>query len=530
MKLSKKVKFNLFILLIVLNIVLRIPFYPHEYGADSFEIHILANSVSEFGCAKWWVEPLSLSIPGLYPYSECSTVPFIISGISQTMGIDIEKVIFIFCIILGLFTVFAAYILAGVIWDSDLFKFSVAFGLSTCPAILNYLTWTITTRVLFIALLPFFVYLLLKIHIYKLRFEFLTVIMFILLYATHQLVYFLIPVCIGYLITIIFYKLKGYMKSKYIEVKIPQKYITSTLIIGYFTMFAIPFITGHFIEGSRYEAPLDLFLGSFPRYVGVFGVLSIGGFVYLLFRDDKRFEEWCLLFFLMFLTPFLYVQTYMKWFIPCFIIPFAGIGLINILKIGKRKKSGYAILVVVILLLLSVSFSGFYQHWRTKGGDIYLFEGYMEESTYTTGLWIKQNINNGSLICNGVIGNMVFAVSEVPQFTGSCAIDQVYGYANVSEAELKKRSITTEEYWFGGPYELLSWESEIHRREVLLESYKDYEEKYGTFNLTHIIESKKIPHGSFVYHGINPSKFLNYVYDKNGCVYDNGKVCIWRCL
>jgi len=106
---SKKMKIILFSLLIALNLVLRIPFYPHEYGADSFVIHILGNSVSEFGCAKWWVNPLS--VVGLYPYSECSAVPFILSGISQTTGIDVEHVILLFCIILGLLTIFAAYIL-----------------------------------------------------------------------------------------------------------------------------------------------------------------------------------------------------------------------------------------------------------------------------------------------------------------------------------------------------------------------------------------------------------------------------------
>ena len=46
---SKKMKIILFILLIILNLVIRIPFYPHEQGSDSFVIHILGNSISEFG-------------------------------------------------------------------------------------------------------------------------------------------------------------------------------------------------------------------------------------------------------------------------------------------------------------------------------------------------------------------------------------------------------------------------------------------------------------------------------------------------
>lgn len=523
---SKKLKIVLFSLLIALNLILRIPFYPHEHGADSFVIHILGNSVSQFGYANWWVN--KLSVVGLYPFSECSAVPFILSGISQTTSIDVEHVILLFCIILGLFTVFAAYILAGVIWDNDLFKFFVAFGLSTSPAILNYLTWTITMRAPFIALLPLFAYTLFKCRDYKLRFAFLTIILFILLFATHHLAYFLIPVFIGYFIVVISYKLKRHIKS--VKVKIPEKCIASALIIGFLIMFAIPFLTGHFIEGSRYSAAPDLFFGNLPRYVGVLLIFAFGGFTYLLFKHGKSFGEWSLLLIFMFLTPFLYAQTYMKWFIPCFIFPFVGIGIINILKAGKRKRK-CAVAMIIIFLLLSVSFSGFYQHWRTKGGGIHLFDDYMKETRYTTGLWIKQNINNGSLISNDIkLGNRIFAVSGVPLFTGSGAVDQAYSFANASELELKKRSITEERYWFDGPYELISWESEILRREVLLESYKDYELKYGKFNFTHVIENKKIPHGYFAYHGINPSKFLKYVYDENDCIYDIGKICIWRCL
>ncbi len=524
---SKKMKIILFSLLIVLNLILRIPFYPHEYGADSFVIHILGNSVSEFGCAKWWVNPLS--VVGLYPYSECSAVPFILSGLSQCTGIDIEKIILLLCIILGLLTVFAAYILAGAIWDNDLFKFFVAFGLSTSPAILNYLTWTITMRAPFIALLPLFVYFLFKCRDRKLRFTFLAIVMSILLFATHHLAYFLIPVVIGYLIAVVFYTVKSHVKSIKVRVKIPRETITSiVLMVGFLTMFAIPFLTGHFMEGSRYSAVPDLFLGNLPRYVGFLLIFAFGGFVYLLFKRDKKFGEWSLLLIFMFLTPFLYVQTYMKWFIPCFIFPFAGIGLINILKIEIRKRRKCAIAMLIIFLLLSVSFSGFYQHWRTKGGGVKLLDDYMKEPRYTAGLWIKENINNGSLIAN-TQDIRLFSVSGVPLFTGSGTADQAYGFANVSELKLKKKSITEESYWFDGPYEITSWRSESHYREVLLGSYEDYKSRYRSkFNFTHVIENKGIPRGSFAYHGIHPSKFLDYIYDRNGCIYDNGRFAVWN--
>jgi hypothetical protein len=125
MKLSKRLKFTLFILLILLTLILRYPTTPHEIGWDSFTIHILANSISTFGYANWWVHPLS--IIGAFPNSEVSAVPFILSGISQSTNIDMESVILLYCLFLGFFSIFVAYVMAGVIWNNDIFKFLVAF-------------------------------------------------------------------------------------------------------------------------------------------------------------------------------------------------------------------------------------------------------------------------------------------------------------------------------------------------------------------------------------------------------------------
>jgi len=523
---SKKMKIVLFSLLIGLNIILRIPFYPHESGSDTFIMHILANSVSQFGYAKWWISPLS--VVGLYPASECSAVPFIISCISQSTGIDTERTIFLFCMIIGLLCIFSAYIMAGMIFNDDLFKFSVAFSLSISPAVLNYMVWSITARTPFIALLPLFVYSLLKCRTYKWRFSLLTFILFALLFTTHHLAYFLIPIFIGYFIVVTTYGLKNKISVKSVKFRIP-KYVPSALIAaGFLIMFAIPFQTGRLIMefGSRYEAVNILFFSNLPRYVGVLGIFAVGGLVYLLFKSDKGFGEWTLLLILMFLTPFLYVQTYMKWFIPCFISLLIGVGIINIARAGRRDMK-YALITLVIFLLLAVSFSAFYQHWRTKGG-IHLFDGYMKESTYIAGKWIKEYID-GSLICNGrSLSSHIFAVSGIPLFAGSNTIDQVYGFFNISKVKLKKRSITSEEYWLDGPYKLRGWHSETYRKEILSGTYEEFKLNYGSqYNFTHVVEYKRL-RGYFTYHGVNPSKFLNYVYNEKDCVYDNGKINIWN--
>ena len=160
MKLSNKIKFELFTLLIILNIILRFQVVSHEIGADSFLMHIMANSLNEFGYAKWFLHPLSLF--GLYPASYTSTMQFFLSGISQCTGMEMRWGIFLYCAFIGLLSMFTAYLMAGEIIDNDLFKLLAAFGFSTAPAALGYTTWAIPTRGLLVVLAPLLIYLLLK--------------------------------------------------------------------------------------------------------------------------------------------------------------------------------------------------------------------------------------------------------------------------------------------------------------------------------------------------------------------------------
>ncbi|MFW6145389.1 MAG: hypothetical protein ACOC4Y_01180 [bacterium] len=514
-----KTKYKLLSLLVSLNFILRIPSIPHEYYSDSFQIHILANSISEFGHAKWWVNPLAMA--GKYPYSEVSAYPFILSGISQTTTIDVEMVILIFSIFLGIITAFAAYSLAGSIWNNSIFKLLVAFIFSTSPALLNYLTWTATGRAPFIGLLPIFLLCLIKIRD-DLRFLFLSIPLFILLFYTHSLVYFLIPVSLGYLISIISYKLIN-------RFRLPGWVIVSSLLLCFMGLLSIPYITGHFLEDQSYYGGVkSFFLSSIPRYSGIMAIFMVPGLGYLLLKPNKMFKEWSLLLIFISITPFLLIENYMKWFIPIFVSLIAGIGLTNMLNSAKERK--HVIAILTTFLVLSVVFSGFFQHWRIGGEGITPFSEYMKESTYYSGLWMKDNMDSDStLICNKrAEGLELFAVSKVPTFVGIDSICQAYGFFDVRELKLEERSITSDDFWYSGPYELsTSDETEIHRRWVFSDDFKDYESDYKErLGLTHVVEFNNI-RGKYIWHGTRDSRFLDHVHTTN-LVYNSNKMSIWN--
>ena len=519
MNFPKHTKYLFISLLVLVNFVMRIPSVPHETGNDGFTIHILANSVSLFGYAGWWAHPSSVF--GFYPYSYASAVPFILSGISQCTGIDMEVAIWMFCIIIGLFSVFTAYLLAGVIWNNDIFKFLIAFVYSLSPGILTFSTWDVSTRGLFIVLLPLFIYLLLKIRESIMKFGVLFLILFILLMATHHYVFLTIPAIFSFIILAIFNKSKGCIKS----VKISLNFTNIAFIIAFIAMFLMPFFTRIFGVSSRYLW-IQLMLENNIRYTGIIVIFAIGGFAYLSLKHDKSFGEWFFLLSLLCLTPLLYILTYMHYFIIIFGSVLIGISLsniTNIVKVDKQKKK-YALAIIMIILLISVSFSGFYQHWRTHKGKATAGEWYMDEETYSGALWIRENVNmNKRLVGNDDLTcRRIFAVSEVPTLVGmgsDCML--TYGFTKITDINITKNSPLTIRFYQDNPYVKDPHSIDIGSSFYWLQN-SAIDSEVGSaivsrFNLSYAIENKNAYSGAFI----------QSLHEKRNNIFNNGKIKIW---
>jgi hypothetical protein len=553
MKFSKCGKYILIGLLILLNIILRIPSYPHQTGYDSFHTAILANIISLSGHAGWWLNPLSIF--GMYPYSYASAVPFMLSGISQLSGLEMEITVLIFDVFTGLLSIFTAYLLAGMIRDDDLFKFLVAFGCSTAQGMLVFTTWDISTRGLFIVLLPLFTYLVLRIRINKLRAYMLAMMLFVLLAAIHHYIYFTFPVIASFIMIVVATKINDlklfqrdsaersikhtdfladssitgdYVSSKLktpIVYPIKRNFLKISYLVLFFTAFLSPFFTRTFITaGSRYGWVLDMFIIN-TRYTGPLILLFFGGFTYLVLKDDKRPEDWFLLVILLFLIPFSYVQTYAHFILFTFLFLFIGVSLTNILHAYSQKRKCVKF-VIIASLLIAVSFSGFYQHWHT-GMNTGRDDWRMTDETYVGGKWMGGNINT----CKTTVGNggvvntryarMAATSGGMPSIlTGMPAVDLSYGFINESYIVMKENSPLTKEFYLDNPY------VEVRGRSIggslnWFSDSSDIDSGSGKntidrFNISHIIENTDI-------HDL----IIRSVQEKKNNIYDSGKIRIW---
>ena len=136
--------------------------YPtgHEVGVDSFAIHTMAESIVVTGDAAWILNPLSYF--GLYPVSYPSAGPFLLASLSLTTGIEIEGSILVSSLLLGVAGILTSYIMAREFRRSGSFALTVAFVYAFAPRFLASNLWQASTRNLFMALLPLFVWALLR--------------------------------------------------------------------------------------------------------------------------------------------------------------------------------------------------------------------------------------------------------------------------------------------------------------------------------------------------------------------------------
>ncbi|TKY91316.1 MAG: hypothetical protein C5S46_06480 [Candidatus Methanomarinus sp.] len=519
MKLSNRVKFLLFSFLIILNFILRLQVRPREIGYDSIEMHIMAVSLSEFGYAKWFLDPMS--IVGIYPASYTSAMHFLISGISQTTGLGMNSTIFMYTIFLGIISIFIAYSAAKVFINDDVFAFFSALCFSTSLAVLNYTTWTIPARGLFVIFAPIVIYLLLK-NIIKINLKYLFILLIIslFLFTAHHLFYFLLPIYFSFLIIIVVFKtrlinvisLKEKLFSKFNNKDISNYFTTFLILMGFLFTFSIPFITKKFLESSRYD---PIFIG-YLRYTGVISLFAIGGIAYLIFKKNKNSKEWFMIISMMLLMVFIFKVTYMKYFLPIITIIFISIALLNITKvISKRKNAMY---ILTIFLLISLTFSGYYQFLHDYGS----YGRGLRDSTYITGNWIKYNIDSNCISNDNMLGRRLFSISETTHFVDSSSIlVQVYGFCTINISDYERYPLSSDDFWLSG-YEGEDVGEKIWFKTNILERspYK--------YNINYVVENTNVNGNVQWRHQKVTSEVLELAYNNQTCIYDIGRINIWK--
>ncbi|MDG6219071.1 MAG: hypothetical protein QCI00_06495 [Candidatus Thermoplasmatota archaeon] len=507
---QKKNQLLVILSILILNFIMRLPSIPHAKGFDSFFIQGLANLINKSGEAGWFINWLSYF--GFYPYSYSSALPFSISAFSQLtglIGIEMEKAILLFSIVLGLFSFFCAYSFAGCIYNGFLFKSLFSLVFSTSQGVLVFTTWEVSSRVFFIVFFPLFLFILMS-KINNINKIILLSVIFVFIASSHNYFWFLLPVIFVFLVL----KLSYILGKKY-SVSINGKHSSIVYMLIVTSAFLIPFFSGFMIQaGSRYGWITDALVISI-RFVGPLFLLIVPGFVYLAFKS-KTFEEWFILITFVLFLPFFYNQTYGVYLMLIFFIFFISVSLrIAFLNTARYQKFS---VFIIILLLFSISFSSYYNHNRTGGFAGYNW--YMPDSTYFAGVWTSEHLSEDSRGFGIGESNRVYASSGgYPIMPLGGPLDLANGFVNTSDIVITKRSPTNLGFYFDSPYydsNLLNLPGKIR---WILENDIDYR------GVTPILERYNLSY--YVMSASHYSKGTQSIRLKKESIYDNGQLSIW---
>ena len=536
MNFSKRNKYVSLMLLVILNIVFRIPTVPHEIGEDTFKIHAYANIISERGFANWVVHPLSLF--GMYPLSYPSAVPFMLSGCSQSTGLNVEYIILVTAIIIGLTGMFTSYIMAKELKNDDLFALLVAFTFSLSPIFLSFTIWTASTRNLFMALVPLFVWGLLGYYNKpqsRLKYVLLIFILFMILSTTHRMVLLLAPILIAYCIALILNNLK---KKENLHFSIPFKnyhfierfkpYIPLLIFSGIYIFFIVlqmnrlyiykdfniwwKYQSGFFFMGRD---PGTLFMNMVVDYASKIGILSVFMIVGLTIFLKKSEREFYKNFSLVVLLLFAPIIT-LGWYVPSVLLVFFCVLLVYglLYLINFRKIQRFTTCLIIIFLLISTIFSIF-MLWNWDIMTNSQKAGYIRGSTINAGTFTKEYGVPGSSFLPD--SRHICAVAEMPYPLLDCAY--IWDLINKSELKIERRNLSLSSLMsFDNPETL--WEMNVRKDDYYTNPNRDID-RMGDY-----LSKFKIKYVITRYRPIK-DPFYSSVFEKKPMIYDNNKLSVW---
>jgi hypothetical protein len=471
MKLDKRTTLAMFGFLIFVNFTFRFAqLGNHEEGSDSFLIHTLANTITNFGYAKWIIHPWSYF--GFTPLSYPCAVPYLISGISQTTGTDMETSILIFSFATTLFGLGSAYLMAMEFKRDHLFAFIVAFSYSLSPIFIEYTMWQATTRSLFMAFLPLLVWSFLRTFGDRPKKNiniFFCILFFVVLGTVHHMFLLLPLFIIAYFSSIFIYNQLRKKRStnhwlyRYQTIAITTVFIV--LLIPQFSQQGIyspvsweTYKTGLYFNGdAEYIIFLNLIIDYWSR-TGFFAFFAIFGFFLLIYRPRKNISDiltrykldmsyseifllFCLLMTIPFITMGVYVSLIFLTFM-CVVIGYAVIKIINLMRKRKNILRTFFIIFIAVSLIFSVFMIN---HW-----DTYFTSRPMSEQSYATGIYVSENFENTSISNDGLLGNRISSISNLPNLPLGGAHASwyppdllVYDFANVRDYSFSRLSFET---------------------------------------------------------------------------------------
>ena len=464
------------ILLGLFTLLLRYPITPSPTGTDNFYYISMAKSIISHGQVFWAEEPLSLY--GLFPGTSPLGATLLASAVTTTTGLSIYDYVLIHGMFLSLISTFGFFMLSGELTDNYRSRWFAALCFSLAPRFLTFSLWRFSLRFTFIALLPFFVWLLLRLSNSKhgrhpSRLIALISLFIVVLPSLHRMA-LLFP---GMLLALLLAHLLFYWQENATNRERAGRQTLGVLIFLSIYLFYL-----QYLDFSPYS-PDDELIGAYLfsgngifssiANLAVYYMINVGPFVFiamlgLVFWIQEGRIKLGYLFSMSYLTLSFFVIsdiTYIPYLVTFGILLFMAPGfdffLDNLQDYPNRITALFSVLTI---LLVSFSYVDLNYRVEAHERESLFYTYYVRDSSISTSQWIEDNLERGVFESNdGKREKRVAAYSDMLAQSDSLELSE--GLVDIEQMEIERISIR-DMYWNSSDH-LWEWNNtEIFSSEI----------------------------------------------------------------
>ena len=452
--LSKK---SSLIFLGLLTILLRYPTTPAPTGTDNFYYISMAQTILEDG-EIFWAENL-LSLYGLFPGTTPLGATILATTLCSVTGLSIFQYIFFNGFLLSLLSTYGFFMLTGEFTNNHRSRLFATICFSLAPRFLTFSIWRFSLRYALIALLPFFVWLLLRLANSKygrhpLRLIFLLSFLILILPSLHRMGLLFPGIIIAFILSTVLHYWQESATNR-------ERAGRQVLIFLFFISIYLFYL--QYLDFSPYS-PDDELLGVylFSGYgilsslanLVVYYVLNVGPFIFISilgivfwFQEGRVSQGY--IFSMSYLTlsffvisDLIYIPYLITFGILLFIAPGMDFFVDNLEDHPNRQSLVFTLFTIIIL-----SFSYYDLDYRIKAHEREQvnYTYYVRDSSISVSHWMTSNSDSSLIVCNDIKRERrVAAYSNLPAHQDVSELSS--GLIDINQMEIERISVK-EMYW-----------------------------------------------------------------------------------
>ena len=454
LSLSKK---SSLIFLGLLTILLRYPTTPAPTGTDNFYYISMAQTILTDG-EIFWAENL-LSLYGLFPGTTPLGATILATTLCSVTGLSIFQYVFFNGFLLSLLSTYGFFMLTGEFTTNHRSRWFATICFSLAPRFITFSIWRFSLRYALIALLPFFIWLLLRLANSKYgrhpsRLIFLLSFLILILPSLHRMGLLFPGIIIAFILSTV---LHYWQESATNRERAGRQVLLFLFFISIYLFYL------QYLDFSPYS-PDDELLGVylFSGYgilsslanLVVYYVLNVGPFIFISilgivfwFQEGRVSQGY--MFSMSYLTLSFFVISdliYIPYLITFGILLFIAPGMdffVNNLEDYPNRQS----LVFTLFTIIILSFSYYDLDYRIKAHEREQvnYTYYVRDSSISTSHWISSNSDLSLVVCNDIKRERrVAAYSDLPAHGDVSELSS--GLIDINQMEIERISVK-EMYW-----------------------------------------------------------------------------------